>query len=184
MLDLQAQACHAVLAKGVAYMDAKGDQRFLDPKDAEFVDSVPLPPVEDIARLHRPRARVIRTGRERPCLHCLIRPRRAGGYIAECLEAGLYYAQDWCAARRIALGRHFEEDAMDRAVQFLRYAMDIHRRAAGHFRACGLPTYLGRSSGYWWKRVVWHLARMTRAGRRYGPEFAVVARPGSSKGRA
>ena len=75
-------------------------------------------------------------------LHCWVRPRRSGGYIAECLELGMY----------------FVEADPGRGVEALREAIDSYGDAVKHFSAQHQPVRPSRVAGYWWKRPLWHAA--------------------------
>jgi len=83
-------------------------------------------------------------------LHCLVRPRRGGGYIAECLELGMYYV----------------EDCPGLAMKTLEDAIRAYEKAVLHFAERNEPIHPVRSAGYWWKRPIWSvlyfLARVQR----------------------
>jgi len=76
-------------------------------------------------------------------LHCLIRPRLGGGYVAECLEWGMYNV----------------ENLIDLAARGLDEAARAHEVAMEFFAGQGLPVHSVRTSGYWWKRAAWSIVR-------------------------
>lgn len=80
-------------------------------------------------------------------LHCWVRPRRPTGYVAECLELGIYLV----------------EPDQNRAQEALRDAIDTYEGAVRHFRQEKKPVRLVRVLGYWWKRPAWHLAFALRS---------------------
>ena len=77
-------------------------------------------------------------------LHCLIRPRRGGGHVAEGLELGMYYV----------------EDCPGLAMKTLEEAIKAYEEAMKHFAGQGLPVHSVKSAGYWWKRPAWSVLRM------------------------
>jgi len=77
-------------------------------------------------------------------VHCLIRPRRGGGYVAEGLELGMYYV----------------EGCPGLAMKTLEEAIKGYEEAVKHFTGQDLPVHSVRSAGYWWKRPAWSVLRI------------------------
>jgi len=77
-------------------------------------------------------------------VHCLIRPRRGGGYVAECLELGMYYVEGYPGL----------------AMKTLEEALKSYEEAVKYFTGQDLPVHSVRSAGYWWKRPAWSVFRI------------------------
>lgn len=83
-------------------------------------------------------------------LHCWVRPRPSGGFIAECLEFGLYLV---------------EPDPQS-AERSLRGSIEDYAAAFRHFTREKKPVRPARALGYWWKRPFWHIAYTLHSARR------------------